>query len=89
MGIICTWEPFVPGNQIYPGVLFAGALIQEPFCSGTLLPGALFAGTLFLGTRRFGGNVLVGTFWQELCCRSPNRSYPGLGRNQPDVVLLQ
>jgi hypothetical protein len=69
MGIICAWEPFVPGNvfsvnQIYSGVLFAGALFQEPFCSGTLLPGALFAGTLFLGTfwwERFGRNVLAGT----------------------------
>jgi hypothetical protein len=69
MGIICTWEPFVPGNvfsgnQIYPGVLFAGALFQEPFCSGTLLPVALFAGTLLLGTfrwERFGRNVLAGT----------------------------
>jgi hypothetical protein len=39
MGIICTWESFVPGNSFYrnqinPGVLFAGTFFQERFGMG-------------------------------------------------------
>jgi hypothetical protein len=79
LGTICTWEPFVSGNHLYLGTI----CVWEPFVPGSLL----CVKNLWVQERycqdpflqefyfqeRFGGNVLVGTFWQELCGRSPGK----------------
>jgi hypothetical protein len=73
-----AWEPFVPENLLYLGTicicelfvpgshLFLGTFWYRNFIARSLFQELYFQ-------ERFGGNVLVGTFWQELWVRSPIR----------------